>query len=314
MTDSIKLIQTIKKMLVKGLTPSEKVELSDKKPVSHLLQKQWEENSYAHIKDQIDPAEIWKNIISICWNENERKKIKKQRYLRIGYSVAAACLLLILGIWTSDYLTNPAITISSPTGTRTIVTLPDQSKIWLSSGSTIHYKKKFLNNRTITLEGEATFDVEKSVSPFRVHFKNAMIEVKGTEFNIKSVANLTEISLYTGKIEFSTELLNRRIEMHPSERLIYNSTTQELTHSHIDLKEYDWQKEEYRFVDKPISELIKFMNDSYNVKIRIHNKKDERHLFSGTIRKNETLENLLDKICISFSLNIKEEKDSMILY
>lgn len=313
MENSTKLIQTIKKMLVKGLTSSEKVELSDEKPVSHLLQKQWEENSDTHIKDQINPVEIWGNITSICWNENERKKIKKQRYLRIVYSVAAVCLLLILGIWTSDYLANPAITISSPAGARTIVTLPDQSKVWLSSGSTIHYKKKFLNNRIVTLEGEAAFDVRKSASPFQVHFQNAMVEVKGTEFNIKSINNLTEIALFKGKIEFSTDQ-HRHIEMHPSEQITYNAITQELTYSHIDLQEYDWRAEEYRFADKPISELIKFINDSYNVKIRIHNTKDECHLFSGAIRKNETVEDLLDKICISFNLKIKTEKDSIILY
>lgn len=313
MENSTKLIQTIKKMLTKGLTSSEKIKLSTEKSVSHLLQKQWEENSYTHIKDQIDPVEIWENIISNCWNENQRKNIKKQRYLRIVYSVAVACLLLTLGIWTSDYLANPVIIISSPTDTRTIVTLPDQSKVWLSSESTIHYKKKFLNNRTITLEGEAAFDVKKSVSPFQVRFQNATVEVKGTEFNIKSINNLAEIALFKGKIEFSTDQ-HRHIEMHPSEQIIYNTITQELTHSHIDLQEYDWRAEEYRFLDKPISELIKVINDSYNAKIRIHNIKDEHYLFSGTIRKNETLENILDKICISFNLKIRAEKDGIILY
>ncbi len=313
-TEPTKLINTIKKMLTKGLTASEKIELSEEKPVTHLLNKQWETDSSTHIKDQVDPAEIWNNIISTCW-PHERKIAYRKRYLRIGYSAVAVCLVLLMGMWTVDYFTNPYITVNALSGKElTVATLPDSSKIRLKKGSSIRYKSKFIKNRNVTLTGEAFFDVTKSPNPFRVYFQDAQIEVKGTEFNIKSGNKQAEITLYTGSIVFSAEALQNSIEMKPADQIIYNTVTHEVTNNEIDLKDYDWRSEEYRFIDKPMSELIDLINKSYQANIKICDAQCARNLFSGTIRKNESLEDVLDKICISFNLKIKAEKDSIILY
>lgn len=313
-TKPTKLINTIKKMLTKGLTAAEKIELSEEKPVAHLQYKQWESDSSTHIKDQVDPAEIWNNIISTCW-PHERKIAQRKRYLKIGYSVAAACLILLIGTWAVSHFTNPYITIhASLDQKQTIATLPDSSKVWLKKGASIRYKNRFIKNRDVQLTGEASFDVTKSAYPFRVYFQDARIEVKGTEFNIKSDNKLAEITLYTGSILFSTEALQKSIEMKPSEQIIYNATTHEVTNSEIDLKDYNWRTEEYRFVDKPMSELVNLINESYKVNIKMRDAQCAKNLFSGTIRKSESLEDVLDKICISFNLKIKTEKDSIILY
>lgn len=313
-TEPTKLINTIKKMLTKGLTASEKIELSEEKPVTHLLNKQWESDSSTHIKDQVDPTEIWNNIISTCW-PHERKIAQRRRYLRIGYSVAAVCLVLLIGMWTVDYFTNPYITVNASSNkVLTVATLPDNSKIWLKKGASIRYKSKFIKHREVTLTGEASFDVTKSSYPFRVHFQDAQIEVKGTEFNIKSDNKQAEITLYTGSIVFSAEALQNSIEMKPSDQIVYNTITHEVTNNEIDLKDYDWRTEEYRFVDKPMSELVDLINESYQANIKIRDVQCAQNLFSGTIRKNESLEDVLEKICISFNLKIKAEKDSLILY
>ena len=64
-------------------------------------------------------------------------------------------------------------------------------------------------------------------------------------------------------------------------------------------------------VARRLSDLI---NESYHANIKIRDAQCARNLFSGTIRKSESLEDVLDKICISFNLKIKAEKDSIILY
>lgn len=313
-TETRKVINAIKKMLTKGLSASEKIELSEEKPVAHLMHKQWDSDSSAYIKDQVDPTEIWHNIISTCWPK-EKKAFQRRHFLRIGYSVAAVCVILLIGMWTADYFTNPYITVhTSPDKELTVATLPDSSKVWLRKGASIRYKSKFIKNRKVTLTGEASFDVTKSSSPFRVYFQNAYIEVKGTEFNIKSINNLAEITLYTGKIEFTAEALQKGIEMKPSDQIVYNTVTHEVTNNKVDLQDYDWRLEEYHFVDKPMSELIKLINKSYQAKIKLYNEQDAQYLFSGTIRKNESLEDALNKICISFNLKVKADNDSIVLY
>ena len=44
------------------------------------------------------------------------------------------------------------------------------------------------------------------------------------------------------------------------------------------------------------------------------NKKNRDNLFTGTIRKDEELAKVLRKISISFGLNTRQEKDTIILY
>ena len=81
----------------------------------------------------------------------------------------------------------------------------------------------------------------------------------------------------------------------------------------LDIEGYDWRKEEYNFTDKPLGELINLINKKYHTKVCFENKKNRDNLFTGTIRKDEELAKVLRKISISFGLNTRQEKDTIIL-
>lgn len=56
--------------------------------------------------------------------------------------------------------------------------LPDSTKVWMESGSSIKYTKAF-NKREVWLEGNSFFEVYKHEgSFFQVHINKAFIEVK----------------------------------------------------------------------------------------------------------------------------------------
>ena len=82
----------------------------------------------------------------------------------------------------------------------------------------------------------------------------------------------------------------------------------------MDIEGYDWRKEEYNFTDKPLGELINLINKKYHTKVCFENKKNRDNLFTGTIRKDEELAKVLRKISISFGLNTRKEKDTIIVY
>lgn len=308
-------IEIIKKMFRKGLNGSERIQLSEEKPMKKLLLEQWDEHSDKHLEDKIDPDVIWKHITARCWGNEETIKDKKStRLFRFAYATAAAVALLLIGTWAIHVLTDSYITVTAPAENRIALTLPDSSTVWLNAGSTLRYRKEFREDRKVMLEGEAYFDVVKMPeSPFRVIFQQACVEVKGTEFSVRSQKELAEITLFTGKVVFSAPLLKNPVEMQPSERLLYNATDGELSLKHVDALEYDWRTTEYRFVDKPLLELIEFLNRTYQVNIMIENTEYEYARFTGTIRKEEPLLDVLNKVCISFDMLLNREGESIIL-
>lgn len=309
-------IELIKKMFKRGLNGPEKIELSEEKPMKKLLLEQWDDKSDKHLEDKVDPEAMWRNIAARCWGneENRLKAEKRGRLFRFAYATAAAVTLLLVGTWVVHVMTDSYITVTAPAERRMALTLPDSSAIWLNAGSTLRYKKEFCKDRRVMLEGEAYFDVVKMPeSPFRVVFEEACVEVKGTEFSVKSQKEVAEITLFTGKIVFSAPLLKNPVEMKPSDYLLYNTKNGEVSLKHVDALEYDWRATEYRFVDKPLFELIEFLNRTYDANIIVEHTEYEYSRFTGTIRKGEPLEDVLNKVCISYDMMLSHNGETIVL-
>jgi len=80
-------------------------------------------------------------------------------------------------------------TLEVPRGGQYQVRLPDGTKVWLNSSSTLHYPPVFgKDERRVELSGEAYFEVAKKVDGLRVPFivvtENQEVEVLGTHFNV----------------------------------------------------------------------------------------------------------------------------------
>ncbi|TZF83113.1 FecR family protein [Pedobacter sp. BS3] len=84
--------------------------------------------------------------------------------------------------------------LTIPRGGQYQLQLPDGTKVWLNSASSLRYPSKFDNSeRRVELSGEAYFEVAKKVEgskaegrkvPFIVVTENQEVEVLGTHFNI----------------------------------------------------------------------------------------------------------------------------------
>lgn len=297
-------------MLTKKLNTTERLQLSKTKPMERTLSDQWEEKSDMHKQDKIDSNEIWDKIAAACWQEENKENKRKNRNLRlwISYSAAAVAILLLLGVWMGKAMSDSYFVVSAPANGKMAWVLPDSSTIWLNANSKIKYPKNFSENRTVDLTGEAYFSVVKKVNaPFKVNFQGACVEVKGTEFNVQMHSSTAEITLFTGKIVFSSKDMKQKFEMQPSEQIVYDINTHKVSLSTIDTQEYDWRTTEYHFQNKPFGELIRFINRTYKVDIIVKDTLAEKELFTGNIRKTETLSDVLTKICISFNLQQKNE-------
>ncbi len=239
-------------------------------------------------------------------NENREKQTIVKRIYR-GYSIAAAVLLipmLIVGaIWVAGYgqdekmvAESPSIsTLHAPMGSRVSFSLPDGTKGWLNSGSSLKYQLPFSNNRQITVSGEAWFDVSHDANhPFEITAGNSKVKVLGTTFNISAYPEekYIEVVLEKGKVEFSTPRLSSNIEMKPNERLMFSKNKVTIQKTPNASKFTAWKEGKLVFRGDPMSEVARRLERWYNVTVVVGDKELEKYVFRGTFQ-DDTLEEVL---------------------
>lgn len=126
----------------------------------------------------------------------------------------AAVILIILGFGTIGYFIfknrniNDLYTeITVPFGSKSQISLPDGTVVWLNAGSKLRYEKNFnKETREVHLTGEGYFIVAKDPSrPFLVSASGLAIRAIGTEFNVKCYPGegTVETTLIEGAVKVS---------------------------------------------------------------------------------------------------------------
>ncbi|MEP7108047.1 MAG: FecR family protein, partial [Ferruginibacter sp.] len=118
--------------------------------------------------------------------------------------------------------------ISTKTGSRTKIQLPDGSSVWLNGGSKLVYDNRHFGEtyREVTLTGEGYFEVIKNKDkPFIIHASRINIKVTGTTLNVKAYPGEKnmETSLIRGSIEVTMEDRKEKIMMKPNDKLVINN-------------------------------------------------------------------------------------------
>ena len=238
--------------------------------------------------------------------------------VELWWKVAAASvaiLLLIGGLWVSmtgdKSGMNELIRVVAHQSRMYI--LPDSTKVWMNPGSSILYAKAFNSSRKVWLEGNSLFEVYKHEgSTFQVYIDKAFIEVKGTCFLIKqSNAEKNEITLFNGKIEFNVESTGEKTMMKPLQKMIYNSLNAQTRIEQI--ANIKWENGKYNFKDIPLQELVSTINKMYDSNIILANDINHESAFTGSIRYDESLEDVINKICFSLNLKKEEHADGIII-
>ena len=170
----------------------------------NYLEKEWESDHQNMTPSEQDLNHMLDHVHHMIRNkENHKRKLFVHRLTHIYSKVAAILLLplIIAGGVTFGYFgklsnttTEQSVSsvIHAPMGARVSFNLPDGTVGWLNSGSSLTYSLPFNDNRKITLDGEAWFDVvHNEKSPFEVSAGNSKVKVLGTSFNVKIVNDTT---------------------------------------------------------------------------------------------------------------------------
>lgn len=230
--------------------------------------------------------------------------------------------------------------VTTKFGSRSNMQLPDGSKVWLNSGSTITYDKKFGNEiREVTLSGEAFFDVVRNPEkPFIIHTQSMDVKVLGTQFNVKSYANdkLSEASLINGSIEIILKRKgSEKILLKPNYKLVVvneslvKDTTpvfmkkyqpepeigvQKLNYSSKDstIVETSWVENKLTFQDESFEDIAVRMERWYGKKIQFDDPSFKTMRFTGTF-VNETMEQAMEALHMTANFNYITRNNTIII-
>ncbi len=181
-------------------------------------------------------------------------------------------------------------TLTVPYGKRFDVELSDGTIVNLNSGTSLKFPVQFIDGmeRKVYLDGEAFFKVsENSNDIFKVVSNDAITEVYGTQFNVKSYKedSFSEIILVDGSLGVKGSSDNQEIvSLKPGFRANVNQSNEKIEISKVNTKIYtSWIDGRVIFRDENIDSMILKLERLYNVIITNDNKKLSDNFFNATI-------------------------------
>ncbi|WP_373520445.1 FecR family protein [Aquiflexum sp.] len=241
---------------------------------------------------------------------------KKDFYSVFPIRGIAASLLVLFCIWGQHEAVKfspepveipeiPMVTRSNPAGQKSIIDLPDGTKIHLNSESEIKFPKDFSDDiRMVSLKGEAFFEVEKEHRPFLVQSGNTKIYVLGTSFNVNQRGNGSlYVALMTGKVSVNTENGNQ-MTLDPNEMLEMKKGGVFRKTGFDPMGITGWKDNYLVFKSAKLPYVKKKLETWYGVKIIFEGDFDDNWTYSG-IYKDEMLENVLRGICMTSGMIYK---------
>ncbi len=238
-----------------------------------------------------------------------------QKYSR--YLVAAVALLIIGGV-----LFFVLQHVEAPRGDLAQVELPDGSYIELNSGSSIQFNRLYgFTNRTISLNGEAWFEVESGEKPFMVKANGTVTEVTGTEFSIRSWADdpegETRVAVTEGSVQFFPEEYGGNVVNVDAGLLSTWSPGQVRPAGPVqaDLERVTgWRDRMFIFYDEPLERIFRDIERRFDLRIDLQIDESAQETLTGYYRQVISAESLLDDICTVAGLNYARTANGFRVY
>ncbi|AHF90319.1 anti-FecI sigma factor FecR [Opitutaceae bacterium TAV5] len=184
---------------------------------------------------------------------------------------------------------------------RSLLTLPDGTKVTLNSGSSLDYPPLFgPYARIVRLTGEGYFDVaHDAAKPFIVETSALRITVLGTQFNVRAFADGSkpEVSLVRGKVQVTGVTPageTAPVVLTPGQQYSFvpesgAGEVQEITPEKIT----GWMHDEVLFFDRePVASAIRKLETRFGVTVELSDPKLGDETLTGRFEK-ESLEEIL---------------------
>ncbi|MDQ6480130.1 FecR domain-containing protein [Dyadobacter sp. LHD-138] len=197
-------------------------------------------------------------------------------------------------------------TIRTPAGGQYHVVLPDGSKVWLNSESSLHFPTAFSGSeRTVNLTGEGYFEITKNTHmPFVVQAPKTRVEVLGTHFNVMAYANegASKTTLLEGSVKVGNGISNKIIV--PGQQVMMGDRIQV---RNVDTDEaVAWKNGYFQFQSENLSSILRQLKRWYDVEVEDEQLIPDKH-FTAVISRNNSLSQVLRILEMSGELKFEIE-------
>jgi ferric-dicitrate binding protein FerR (iron transport regulator) len=192
-------------------------------------------------------------------------------------------------------------TLTTPKGGEFQVILPDGSRVWLNSASSLRYPVVFKGtDRQVMLTGEAYFEVaNNSTMPFRVTLDNGPeINVLGTSFNINAYQDeeVVKTTLVAGSVKVGNALLKA------GQQSITGAGKQTVKYVNI-AEETAWKNGYFEFNELPVEAVMKQLARWYDFEVVFNGHVNGGIV--GTIARKESLAKVFELLQQTQSVRFK---------
>ncbi|WP_164675031.1 FecR family protein [Anditalea andensis] len=284
-------------------------------------QEEWKqalEEDAVHQMDQKPLGRMDKeNVDSLYQKILIKTQVKPKSRLIYAYWWKAVAAVLVMGVMGyfifNNVFYNPQtmVEVSTLTGERIKIMLPDSSTIWLNDESKLSYSEKFEGDtRDVYLEGKAFFEVkENKEKPFLVHSGTLVIKVLGTSFDIKAYKDDKDIAVTvaTGKVSVIRDKVALPYRtLLAGDQLAYDKEAKEFMEQKIEVDDIlAWKEGRLIFVDETVGDIARSLERRYDIKFVFVNPADKNQRVTFK-QKGSNLKDVLQIFSLVAGLEYQE--------
>jgi ferric-dicitrate binding protein FerR (iron transport regulator) len=250
------------------------------------------------------------------WRQMEQR-IRADRHriwmVRLQRVAAMLTIPLLLAVAAQYYIYNKVedvpvqwLTAHTNPGMTSSVILPDGTKVYLNSETTLKYPQRFDGTlREVSLNGEAYFEVAKDAAKrFIVSTpQQVKVEVTGTQFNMEAYEDCDKVSttLMEGGVElfYPSDTYTRKVKLIPQQKLVYKASDKTAKlYSTTGETETAWKDGRIIFRNTPFTEALRMLEKRYNVEFIVKSPGLLNYSFTGTFT-HQRLERILEYFKVS---------------
>jgi transmembrane sensor len=204
--------------------------------------------------------------------------------------------------------------LSTPRGGQYMLKLPDGSKVWLNSASSLRFPTAFSGKeRMVELTGEGYFEVVKDkTKPFRVKTATQSVEVLGTHFNINAYPEEPAVAttLLEGSVRITRSGTDKIQFLKPGQQA---RLTTYFTLSEVDPENFvDWKDGCFRFSRENIQSIMRKVSRWYDVDV-VYEGIPTKEGFVGTVPRSKEIKEVLNALKLTGVMNYRIEGKQVII-
>lgn len=185
--------------------------------------------------------------------------------------------------------------LETPAGAQFLIVLPDHSRVWLNSSSSLKYPNNFdnLSERRVELTGEGYFEVvHDQKKPFKVATESSLTEDIGTEFDVSAYHNdgFVKTTLIKGAASISAG--GARAILHKGQQAYYKDLIK-VSDVNVD-SEIAWKNGYFQFDNMKLEQIMKILGRWYDFDYSFTDESLKDIPYGAVISNSSSLRSLLD--------------------